>query len=171
MICFLVAFAAGLTVGIESQKPDGPQESSGRRCGGLSTELNLTPQQREQMHRIWSDTARRGGREREERRRELWRERDQAIAQLIRPEDQAQYDQVIQSYTEKLAALDQEWRTSFDAAITQTKEILTPEQREKYDRMLQRHRSERGGRGGWYRGPRPPMGSPLGQPPASAPAA
>jgi Spy/CpxP family protein refolding chaperone len=151
MMCFMVAFAAGLTVGIESQRPQEPKESRSRRCGALSSELNLTADQQEQMHQIWSETARRGGREREDRRRELWRERDEAIRQLVPAEDQARYEEVMHDYYAKMRALDQEWRTSFDEAVNQTQQILTAEQREKYKKILERHRAERGSRG-WYRG-------------------
>jgi Spy/CpxP family protein refolding chaperone len=163
MVCFMAAFAAGLTVGIkESRTPEDAKESRSRRCGGLSSELNLSSEQREQMRQIWSEMARRGGREREERRRELWREKDQAIAELIRPEDRPRYDEVVQNYSEKMRSLEREWRTSFETAVEQTRQILSREQREKYEKILDRHRSERGR--GWYRGG---WG---GRPPATAPA-
>lgn len=159
VICFLLAFAAGLTVGIQSphqaavQSPPPPE-----RGGWLATELNLTPEQQEQMRKIWSETARRGGRERDEHRRRLYRQRDEEIAALIRPEDRAKYEAVLQNHAERLAALDAEWKSAFEASVARTREILTPQQRVKYDEFLQRHRrdrEERGERGEWGdRGPR-----------------
>lgn len=169
IICFLVAFAAGLTVGSQNRQPPGEARKTPDRCKGwLATELNLTPAQQDQLHRIWSETATVGGRDREERRRQLWQERDEAIAALIRPEDKARYEETISHYRDRMYALDNEWRSAFDSAVAQTKEILTPEQREKYDNILQRHRSERGRgryRGGW--GPRAPLTDPAATSPSA----
>lgn len=155
LVCFLVAFAAGLAVGFQNRGPAAESEQpKTQRCGGwLSAELNLTPEQKEQLDNIWSETARYGGRERMERRRQLYRERDEAIVALIRPEDQSKYDEILKKHTENMAALDREWRDSFHAAVEQTKQILTAEQREKYERLIERRHKDRGPRDR-YRGKR-----------------
>jgi len=153
-IGFLVAFAAGLVVGMNPRQGVAPEPAKPSRRGGwLAAELNLSPQQQQQLDAIWSETAWRGGREREDRRRQLIRERDEAIVALIRPEDKPKYDEILKNYTDQTAALEREWRGSFQTAVERTKEVLTPEQRVKYEEMLKRHESERGPRD-WRRGDR-----------------
>jgi Spy/CpxP family protein refolding chaperone len=150
LLSFLVAFAAGVTVSRSIEAP-APSDAPFKKCGGwLGAELGLTPDQQQQLRQIWSETVHRGGRDRDERRRQLYRERDEAIADLIRPEDRERYTEVVRTYSEKLSALDSEWRSSFQAAVDRTKQMLTPQQREKYEKILQRRQSERGSRG-WHR--------------------
>lgn len=145
IVGFVVAFAAGLVVGFESrQKVAQPTTRPSHHTGWLAAELNLSPQQQERMREIWSKTAERGGRDRENRRRQLYRQRDEAIAALIRPEDKPRYEEILKSHADQLAALDREWRGSFQASVERTKEILTAEQRVKYEELLRRHESQRG---------------------------
>src|SRR5438874_12128139 len=92
LVGFLVAFAAGLVVGVQKGRslslatPGAPNEPTTRpttrtsRHGGmLAKELNLTPEQQEQLNQIWSETLRRGGHERDEQRRQYRSERDAAL--------------------------------------------------------------------------------------------
>ncbi|HOA73790.1 MAG TPA: Spy/CpxP family protein refolding chaperone [Phycisphaerae bacterium] len=157
---FLVAFAAGFVVGL---RPREPEPSSDRP---LAAELKLTPEQREAMHRIWSETASRGRQEREERRRELIRQRDEAILELIPPEDRAKYEEILAHYKQQMDAQDREWKEAFAAAVEQTKQILTPEQRADYEKWLERQRSQRG-RPDWRH--RPDRGAGSGRGPDRGP--
>jgi len=145
IVGFVVAFTAGLVVGIESRRTAGTrQPRPGRHGGWLAAELNLTSEQQEQMREIWSKMAERGGRDREDRRRQLYRQRDEAIAALVRPEDKQRYDAILKNQADQLAALDSEWKSSFQNAVEKTKQIMTLEQRAKYEELLQRHERERG---------------------------
>jgi Spy/CpxP family protein refolding chaperone len=153
---FLIAFSAGLAVGMfrrESQAtPVTPVAAQTRPArpdrSWLVNELSLTPPQEEQMRQIWSATAQWGGRQTEERRRQFRKERDEAILALIPPADRPRYDAIQQTCAEQTAALDREWRNSFQTAVEKTKQMLTPEQREKYEAILKRHTPDRGPRGG-----------------------
>ncbi|GMV97806.1 MAG: periplasmic heavy metal sensor [Phycisphaerae bacterium] len=154
LVCFLVAFAAGLAVGLQSWHVTEPaSRPDERRKGWLVEELGLTPEQQEQMNRIWSETAWGGRGEREERRRALARQRDEAIAALVRPEDRPQYDEVMRHYSEQKAAIDREAHEAFENAVEQTKGILNPQQREKYETILKNRPRGPGGRD-WDRGSR-----------------
>lgn len=161
---FLIAFAAGLAVGIKTRGPAAqPTTRPARHRGWLAAELNLTAKQQEELNKIWADMARRGEREQGDRRRQLYRERDQAIAAVIRTEDKKRYDGVVKQYEQKLSDLDREWRESFQASVEKTKQILTPEQRVKYEELLKRHQSERGSRD-WHHGERRGSSQPASQP-------
>ena len=170
LVGFVLAFAAGMVVGAgrrdvttsSAASPNGnapttnPSTRPSRHRGFLAAELNLTPEQQEQMNQIWSETARRGGRERDDERRQLRKEREDAIAALIRAEDRAKYDQVLSSYTQQMESLDGQQRANFQAAVERTKQLLTPEQRTKYEALLSRNQW------GGQRGPGGPPGGPGG---------
>lgn len=147
IVGFIVAFAAGLVIGLSPQPDAASNEpKAGHHGSSLAAQLSLTPEQQSQLDKIWSETARRGGRERDDRRRRVYKDREDAIAALIRPEDRSRYDEIQKKHAEQMASLESEWRTSFQAAVEQTKRILTPEQRTKYDEMLRRHEFDRGPR-------------------------
>lgn len=144
---FLIAFAAGWAVGLKWRAQDDSSNTrSDRHSGWLAAELKLSPEQKEQLREIWSETARRGGRERMDRRRQAARERDEAIADLVRPEDKPRYEEILKKYTEQSGEQDREWRDSYQAAVERTKQILTPEQRTRYEELLQRQQWDRPGR-------------------------
>ena len=110
----------------------------------MAAELDLTPQQQEQLKKLWSETAFKNRHDREERRRQLARQRDDAIAKLIRPEEKARYDETLRKYADDSAALDREGRAAFQAADEQTRQILTSEQVPRYEEFLkQRHEMPR----------------------------
>jgi len=144
---FLIAFAAGLVVGFEVRRQtaqaNAPAATRPSRHGFLTAELNLSPEQQEQMKAIWSEAAHRGGREQDERRRQYRKERDDAIAALIRPDDKPRFEAAGKLYTERMAGMEKEWRASFAAAVEKTKQILTPEQRQKYEDLLKKQEAER----------------------------
>jgi Spy/CpxP family protein refolding chaperone len=160
-VSFLAAFAAGLVVGVRWESwrapslPSATTRPAGPANSWLALELGLSADQREKMHRIWSETL--GQRhEREERRRQLSRERDEALAALFGPENQARYEELQNRFLEQRAALDREGQESFQRAVDQTKQILNAQQREKYETILKDRRGWRsqGGGPGGERGPR-----------------
>ena len=160
---FCVAFAAGLAVGLQQgrrsavssvnpQPPTTMRAAPGRGRGQsfLVQQLNLTPQQQQELQKIWSDMAGPARGDQEDRRRQLRNEREDAVAALVRPEDYGKLDQILRNSREQFTALDAETKAKFDAAVEKTKAILTPEQRTKYEDLLNRHQfpGPRGGPGG-----------------------
>ena len=139
MVSFVITFAAGGVVGRlilpSGHRPPGPSF--------LAAELNLTSQQRDQMHTIWTEIMRTGGRREWDQRKALAQERDQAVAALLTPEQRPQYEKVLQDHTRKLDELSQERKRNFDQAVERTKQILNPEQVKKYEELLKKPR-ERG---------------------------
>jgi Spy/CpxP family protein refolding chaperone len=150
IVCFLAAFAAGLAVGLVADRaPDPPRHHS-----WLMAELKLTPQQRDQMGKIWSEVMEGSGRQHGEQRRAITEERDKAIVGILTPAQQPKYDQIQQDYTRKLGELAQQRKAAFDQAVERTKQILTPEQVTKYEELLKKQR-ERGFGGPRGMGPGP----------------
>ena len=149
IIGFCVAFAAGLTVGLSRQRQpveaepassvNEPTTRHGHRGSSfLATELNLTPQQQEQLKEIWSRTARGGRGDHEKRRQELRDRRDAEIEAIIRPEDKEKYQKAMSDYRAGLDAMDREMRDRFRNSVEETKKVLTPEQRAQYEEILSR---------------------------------
>ena len=152
---FLVAFGAGLVIGLNVRREGGARiadknattRSGGRGSGGpggfLAAHLNLTHEQRKQMDKIWSEAVGRGPWEHDKKRRQFRDERDEAIAALVRPEDYDKYDAVLKAYSERLTNLDNQAKAAFEKAVERTKQILTPEQRSKYEAFLRKHPGDR----------------------------
>lgn len=152
--CFVAAFAAGGAAGWALKTyQQRPHDRS-----WLMSELNLTAQQREQMGKIWSDVMDATGRQQAEQRRALTEERDKAIATLLTTEQQPAYERILQTYSQKIAELQQQRKNAFDEAVARTKQILTPAQAEKYDELLKRQRERP------WAGPRGRHGSPRSMP-------
>jgi Spy/CpxP family protein refolding chaperone len=146
---FILSLAAGVVIGSKAIAPassDPPQPPTTAptnrpsRGGWLSQELGLSPDQREKLDAIWSATANRGRDDHNDRRRDFRRERDAAIADLVPAARLGEYDQIINTYNDRVAALEQESREAYEAAVEKTKEILTPEQRVRYEELLKRHK-------------------------------
>jgi Spy/CpxP family protein refolding chaperone len=67
-------------------------------------------------------------------------ERDQAVMDLLSEEQRAQYGEIHAEFDRKMDALSEEREAAFHEAVEKTKQILTPEQRGKYEELLTRMR-------------------------------
>lgn len=165
LIAVCVSFGAGLLIGMESRSSNvapanpvvvttqpaatAPTTRGDRMQSYLSTQLALTADQQAQMKQIWESSMRDGMRQHDEKRRQLRKQREEAIVALIAPEQKSEYEAVLQRYTEGNANLEKEMRGNFERAVDETKKILNPEQRLKYEKMLE-DRQKQGGP--WDRG-------------------
>jgi cell division transport system permease protein len=79
LVCFLVAFAAGIAAGnLIAAKREPPR----RHHSFLKEELKLTPEQQEQMGKIWSEVTEAPMKQYREQRQAAADERDKALAAL-----------------------------------------------------------------------------------------
>jgi len=146
IIGFCVAFAAGLTVGLsrhqvtdQSTAPVAPtSKPSHRGSSFLASELNLTGEQQEKLKQIWEPAS--GGREdHEKRRRELRDKRDATVEALVPAENKEKLQAAMNDYRAALESMDNEMRDGFHKKVAATTQLLTPEQRVKYEEFLSRH--------------------------------
>ena len=163
VVCFLVTFAAGGVVGWSVLRPDHPP----RGPSWLTAELDLTDQQREQMHNIWSEVMGATMRQHGDQSKALRQERDQAVIALLTDEQKTRYDAIYKEYLRKEAELSDQRKQAFDEAVKRTMQILTPEQAAKYEELMKKQPERgfgppRGGR--WGRPPDVPPGPPPGPP-------
>ncbi len=140
--CFCAALLAGVAAGVALRCAFGPPP----RPPSLEEQLRLTEAQREQMRQIWSGVMRGPGPDRG-RREELQKERDAAVAALLDENQKTKYEEVMKAFSDKIAALETEHRSAVEEAVKRTREILTPQQRAKYDELLKQRAGPHGPRG------------------------
>jgi Spy/CpxP family protein refolding chaperone len=131
-ICLV--FASGVSVGVVGRRAF----LANRFQSVLVEELDLTPDQRSKIQKIWSEVAEHHTPVPMEEIAKADAERWQAIDQLLTPEQRAQYAQIQQRFEDRMQGLDQGNRERAARAEELTKELLTPAQREKYERLLAR---------------------------------
>ena len=104
----------------------------------LVEELDLTPDQRHKIQKIWAEVAENHTpvpmSEIEKADAERW----QAIDQLLTPEQRTEYARIQERLDARMQGLDQGNRERVARAEEQTRQLLTPAQREKYERLLAR---------------------------------
>jgi hypothetical protein len=159
---FVLAFLAGLIVGVNRPQQvasinslPGPTTRQSRESE-LDTLLNLRPEQKAELKKIWWEMAEGGRKAHDDRRRELRRQRDEKLEALLSPEQKATTQQVRQEYDEQTRVLDREMRANFQKSVEATKAVLDPDQRVKYEEWLEKRQ--------WGRGPRGPGGGGPGGP-------
>lgn len=163
IIAFLVVFAAGLMVGMVRGRSTATAVINAHpdRASFLTAQLNLTPDQEEKMHKIWSEVMKNGpggG----QHVGELDKERDDAIRAMLSEDQKSRYDQIVHEYRAKADAMRAEMHRRIDEAERRTREILTDSQRVKFDEITrERHnRQHEGGHVHGYMSPPAPGTAP-----------
>ena len=166
VIACVIIFAAGLSLGLVGGRATAASGLTAAKHGHswLGDELDLTPQQQEQMHKIWSDVTRDGpgGGHACSSINSVTRQ----IRALLTPEQISRYDQIQKDHQARVEAAHAEMRKRVEEAERRTREILTDSQRIKFDQISKRHHEHdhEGGRSHGYLPPPPPAPPPATQP-------
>jgi Spy/CpxP family protein refolding chaperone len=161
IVSFVVAFAAGGATGLMIDRA-GPRPDHDRPW--LERSLGLSPQKSKELRQIW-ERVNSAIEQQRDLRAAAARKRDDEIQALFTPEQAAHYERILQEFTASMDRLANERTTLFQEAEKQTEDILTPDQRDKYEkmrtgRMQQGRRPHRGERGAPRApGPESPAGS------------
>jgi hypothetical protein len=131
-ICLV--FVSGVAVGVVGRRAFQPNNFP----SVLVEELDLTPDQRYKLQQIWSEVAESHSPVPMAEIEKVDAERWQAIEELLTPQQQAQYAQIQQRLEARMQELEQGNRVREARAQEQTRQLLTPAQREKYERLLAR---------------------------------
>jgi len=129
-----LAFASGVGVGVVGRRAFQPIKFQ----SVLVEELDLTPDQRYQLGQIWGKVAKSRTPVPMEELGTVDAERWRAIDQLLTPEQRAQFVRIQERFEARMRELEQGNRERVAAAEEQTRQLLTPAQREKYERLLAR---------------------------------
>lgn len=137
-----VVFAAGAFVGMVGQRAaaktsDAPAFVLPGRSR-LTEELHLDAEQQKKIGAIWSAAVVKAGPPPTDSVRVLEKERELAILNLLSDDQKKQYNQVIDEYRRKIDSLHQRARAAFTEAEEQTKVLLDPTQRAKYEEIIKR---------------------------------
>jgi Spy/CpxP family protein refolding chaperone len=131
-ICLV--FASGVAVGVVGRRAFQPN----RFQSVLVEELDLTPDQRHKIQQIWSEVAEHHTPVPMEEIAKADAERWQAIDELLTPEQRTRYARIQRRFEDRMQGLDQGNRERAARAEEQTRQLLTPAQREKYEQILAR---------------------------------
>jgi len=136
---FVLALAAGVSGGmllarLPATHPEGGDAATAA-ASPLAAELALTPQQSEDMRRVW-EGVRETSQQCYEDGRRLQKDRDDALVALLTDEQKVKFEKISREYAEQFAELNRKRDRDFDKAVQQTKKILTDGQWQKYERIL-----------------------------------
>jgi Spy/CpxP family protein refolding chaperone len=140
MMVFALALGAGVLAGalaarLPSARSTPAAPASSTPASPLAEALGLTPEQHEQMRKIW-EGVRESMRDSFDRAQELQKDRDQQVFALLTPEQQAAYNKITRAHRDELERLERQRRELFQNAVTRTKAMLNGTQRQKYDAIL-----------------------------------
>jgi Spy/CpxP family protein refolding chaperone len=155
---FLVAFAAGMMVGVRQRiepakstvvttiPTTGPTTYPGGRRGGnrptpssmIVRELALTPQQTQKMNEIFRKAAN-VGHDLDDQRHMLQQKRNDDIRNLAMQEQNDKYVKILKDYNDASEKITEEWQNVYTSAIKETKQILSDDQQKRYEEMLTRN--------------------------------
>lgn len=133
---FVLTLASGVVAGVlVSRVPSAAHTTSRTRPLLLGEQLGLTADQNQQMKDIWEGT-RDVVDECFQKAQAYQHERDDQLINLLTDEQKAAYATINDKYVANVKALNDKRTTAFKDAVENTKKLLTPEQRDKYEKIL-----------------------------------
>lgn len=134
---FALALSAGLVAGKLDWRP--ARAPAKTDASPLASELNLTPAQCDQIRAIWEPLRKSASDSYVEARR-LDTERDAALDRMldgILTKDQKdRYNKIKSDYQARALALQARRNEEFRQAVANTKQLLDPSQRQKYEELI-----------------------------------
>ena len=138
MSAFLLVMCAGVVVGrLWNQLPI-RAKTAGGSPSWLADQLNLRPDQRQQMDAIWGETGPKIQKS-FEMRQELDRERDQTIQELLTPAEWTAYDKIVEDFRAKRATLDKDRHQLVMDANAKSMALLDDVQKKKWEELRELH--------------------------------
>ncbi|HSV15480.1 MAG TPA: Spy/CpxP family protein refolding chaperone [Tepidisphaeraceae bacterium] len=143
---FILVLSAGVVAGrLWARFPSPSATPTGKQPSWLADQLDLTPEQRQQMDAIWANVKQQMD-QKLERRHALDRERDQAIEDLLGPEQWQAYGRLIDEFRAKRAEIDKDRMNLIHDANDRSRALLSDVQKQRWDQMRQA-RHDHGGDG------------------------
>ena len=149
LFAFILALSAGVVLGFAAARrvdpavPTATKPPESRRGSWLSDQLELSPEQGDQIREIWQKAMSEQGRANSERRRALEKERDGAVLGLFTTEQREEYERLMKQYEARIAETGRERDRLRQEAIEKTKQVLTEGQRKKYEELLTERERDR----------------------------
>jgi Spy/CpxP family protein refolding chaperone len=146
LVMTLLALSAGMVLGwvwTPLQKVEASQ-NAGRGPRPWFDQLDLTPDQQQQMDKIWSDT-RQQRQKMFERFHELDKQRDQKIQALLTDSQRGAYDKIIADFHAGREELNKQRETLISDANARSLALLNDSQKAKWEILSKEMRSRHGG--------------------------
>jgi Spy/CpxP family protein refolding chaperone len=134
VISFAVVFAAGVFVGQLGW--GGAHGSGSRHDSSLTSQLDLTPTQRQAVRQIWNEELEQTTRAAAKRWEDAETARDAAVRSLLTPDQLKAYDKIEASHRERAIKFRSELLQMQLDAEAKTRSQLSPQQREKFDKLV-----------------------------------
>jgi uncharacterized membrane protein len=110
------------------------------RQGTLAEELQLTPEQNEQMRKIWQDVREKSEQWIKDAKMIQVHEDKELVDRILKTDEQRKEFQDLRNESAvKLNRLEVERKAAFDKAVEQTMPILNAEQRKMYGQIISEH--------------------------------
>lgn len=129
---FVVALGAGAVLGVAQDRV----RNGGGRESWLAAQLDLTPEQQEQIRQVWSEVMSQHGKAYREQRDQLRVQRDAMLRELLNDEQRVRHDAIVAEFERRLEDLGKQKAAAIESAIERTKQLLSPEQRRRYEELL-----------------------------------
>jgi Spy/CpxP family protein refolding chaperone len=133
VISFAVVFAAGFFVGQLGWNANRVLHHGG---ASLASQLELTPRQQEDLRKIWNEQLTDTASAAEKRWEEAEDARDAAVRKLLTPDQLKAYNAIEAEHRERAGAFRAELLRKQLDAEARTRSLLTPPQREKFDKLV-----------------------------------
>lgn len=133
ILMFSLALGAGIVAGKLTSRGSAPPPAQEGRS--LSEVLELSPEQRAQMQKIWEDVSR-TSHECLDEARQVQRDQDARLMSMLTPEQQAEYKRLTIENEGKIKVIDARRKRAFDAAVQRTLPILDDRQRQLYRNLI-----------------------------------
>jgi Spy/CpxP family protein refolding chaperone len=153
VISFAVVFAAGFLVGQLGWGSAGRPMRAG--VGSLTSQLDLTPPQQEAVRRIWSNQLSATTAEAARRWKQAEDERDAAVRKLLTPGQLPEYSKIVARHQERAKEFRADLIHSQSDAENRTRELLSPTQRDRFEKLIEERRADSARASG------PPAGVPV----------
>jgi hypothetical protein len=138
IVMSLVTLAAGMVIGLLSGgRHTTPASPVATAADGslLVSELQLSEDQLKRMRPIWEGT-RDTVQDCIKEAQRVHQQQDEQLAALLTPAQRTEYARISSAGRERLVALDTKRRDAFATAVTQTHEVLRPDQWTAYQQIL-----------------------------------
>jgi len=137
-----LGLSAGVVAGMLVSRLPAATAGAGERPASVSAiasplaELDLTPDQQQQMQKIW-EGVRKDVQGCFDQAQSLQKQRDDAIVSLLSEEQKAKFAEISKQFHDRDVKITGDRQRLLGSAIEQTKQLLNDEQRKKYEQILQ----------------------------------
>jgi Spy/CpxP family protein refolding chaperone len=164
LLMAVLVLCAGVVVGRLSARlsAEVPPQRQGHPPSWLADQLNLSADQQQKMDAIWADVKQQVGND-WDKHRELDRERDEAIRDLLSDEQQVEYQEIYDIYRQKRQEMEKTRDALIKSAEDRSRNLLNDSQKAVWDQMTKDMHTHRPGGPGHGPGPGPGMGGGMGR--------